>query len=110
MTYDASHQQLQSQIHDCINNLLTDPSSAVRRALVSNITPLCVFLGRSGTSDVFGLMVTHLNDRDWLSRFTFFAATVGVSTCIGSKNVDEYVLPLMTQALAGEVDLADVPS
>jgi len=101
MSYDASLLDLQNKIQEQISVLLIDHSSSVKRALVANITPLCVFLGRSRTSDVFGLMTTHLNDRDWLLRSAFFESTVGISTCIGSGSVDEYILPLMTEALAG---------
>lgn len=101
MTYDASLHDLQSQIQEQINTLLIDPTASVKRALMSNIVPLCVFLGRSRTAEVFSLMTTLLNDRDWLLRSAFFESTVGVSTCIGSKSVDEYILPLMTEALAG---------
>jgi phosphoinositide-3-kinase regulatory subunit 4 len=100
MSYDASLLDLQNQIQDQINTLLIDPSPAVRRALVLNITPLCIFLGRGRTADVFGLLTTHLNDKDWLLRAAFFESTVGISTCIGSKSVDEYILPLMAEALA----------
>lgn len=101
MSYDASLLDLQSQVQDLMNILLVDPSSSVRRALVLNITPLCAFLGRARTADVLGLMTTHLNDRDWRLRTEFFGSMVGVSTCISVKSVDEYVLPLLTGALAG---------
>lgn len=101
MSYDASLHDLQTQVQDQINGLLIDPAASVKRALVSNIVTLCVFLGRSRTAEVFSLMTTLLNDRDWLLRSAFFESTVGVSTCIGSKSVDEYILPLMTEALAG---------
>lgn len=100
-SYEASLLDLQTRIQDLINALLTDSSPSVRRALVLNITPLCVFLGRSKTNDVFSLMTTHLNDRDPLIRSAFFESTVGLSTCIGSKSVDEYVLPLVSESLAG---------
>lgn len=102
MSYDASLLDLQTRIQDQINILLIDSSSSVKRALVSIITPLCVFLGRARTGEVFSLMTTHLNDKDWLLRAAFFESTVGIATCIGSKGVDEYILPLLTEALAGK--------
>lgn len=102
MSYDASLLDLQNQFQEQVNLLLIDPSVSVRRALVANITPLCSFLGRSRTSDVFGLMTTHLNDNSWLLRSAFFEAIVGISTCMSLKSVDEFILPLMTEALAGE--------
>lgn len=110
MSYDASLLDLQGQIQELMNTLLVDPSSAVRRALVLNITPLCAFLGRARTADILGLMTTHLNDRDWRLRGEFFASMVGVSTCISVKSVDEYVLPLLAGALAGESVLYSAPS
>lgn len=109
MSYDASLLDLQGQIQELMNTLLVDPSSAVRRALVLNITPLCAFLGRARTADILGLMTTHLNDRDWRLRGEFFGSMVGVSTCISVKSVDEYVLPLLAGALAGESVLYSAP-
>jgi phosphoinositide-3-kinase regulatory subunit 4 len=105
MSYDASLTDLQTQIQDLVEVLLVDPSLSVKRALLANITSLCVFLGRSRTGDVFSLMTTHLNDREWSLRSAFFEATTGISTCIGSKNVDEYILPLMADRLAGKACL-----
>ena len=105
ISYDGSLHDLQMQIQEQINQLLIDPAASVKRALMSNIVPLCVFLGRSRTAEVFSLMTTLLNDRDWLLRSAFFESTVGVSTCIGSKSVDEYILPLMTEALAGRTSI-----
>lgn len=104
MSYDASLLDLQTRVQEQINILLTDASPSVKRSLVMNITPLCVFLGRGRTSEVFSLMITHLNDKDWLLRAAFFESTVGISTCIRSKSVDEYILPLLTEALAGEFE------
>jgi hypothetical protein len=46
--------------------------------------------------------MTYLNDRDWLLRLAFFDGIVDVGAFIGIKAVEEYVLPLMLQALAGQ--------
>ena len=46
--------------------------------------------------------MTYLNDRDWHLRLAFFDGIVGVGAFIGIKAIEEYVLPLMLQALAGE--------
>lgn len=46
--------------------------------------------------------MTYLNDKDWMLRLAFFDGIVGVGAFIGLRAVEEYVLPLMFQALAGE--------
>lgn len=45
--------------------------------------------------------MTYLNDKDWMLRLAFFDGIVGVGAFIGLRAVEEYVLPLMFQALAG---------
>lgn len=47
-------------------------------------------------------MITYLNDRDWLLRYAFFDSVVDVAACLGGRNLEEYIFPLMTQALSGE--------
>jgi phosphoinositide-3-kinase regulatory subunit 4 len=47
-------------------------------------------------------MLTYLNDRDWMLRYAFFQSIVDVAVCGGGKSLDEYILPLMIQALSGE--------
>jgi phosphoinositide-3-kinase regulatory subunit 4 len=103
MSYDASLLDLQGQVQEVVHVLLTDTATSVRRALVLNITPMCAFLGRGRTADILSLLTTHLNDRDWRLRTEFFGSMIGVSTCISVKGVDEYILPLLTGALAGKL-------
>jgi phosphoinositide-3-kinase, regulatory subunit 4 len=93
---------LQSQIQDHLAALLIDPSSVVKRAVLHNISSLCIFLGRQSTNDVLlSHMITYLNDRDWLLRLAFFESIVDVAACAGGRSLDEYILPLMIQALSG---------
>jgi phosphoinositide-3-kinase regulatory subunit 4 len=47
-------------------------------------------------------MITYLNDRDWLIRLAFFESIVDVAACAGGRSLEEYILPLMVQALSGE--------
>ncbi|KAF8958945.1 hypothetical protein BDZ97DRAFT_1839964 [Flammula alnicola] len=90
ISYDASMQELQSHIQEHLSALLMDPSSIVKRAVLHDISSLCIFLGRQKTNDVLlSHMITYLNDRDWLLRYAFFESIV-----------DEYILPLMVQALS----------
>ncbi|PWN52122.1 hypothetical protein IE53DRAFT_312700 [Violaceomyces palustris] len=99
--YDAQLQLLQNVIQEQVTTLLTDPSAAVKRSLLSNIAPLCNFYGKAKTNDVLlSHMITYLNDRNWLLREAFFETIVGVAPVAGERSLEEYILPLMTQALS----------
>ncbi|KIJ34216.1 hypothetical protein M422DRAFT_782951 [Sphaerobolus stellatus SS14] len=103
ISYDACLQELQSAVQDILVSLLVDNSSVVKRAILHNVSPLCIFLGRQKTNDVLlGHMITYLNDRDWLLRHAFFESIVDVAACVGSRSLDEYIFPLMVQALSDE--------
>ncbi|OBZ87474.1 putative serine/threonine-protein kinase VPS15 [Choanephora cucurbitarum] len=98
--YDASLQDLQAVIQEQATILLIDSESAVKRALLTNITCLCVFFGRQKANDVLlSHMITYLNDKDWMLRSAFFESIKGVGTFVGAKSLEEYILPLMIQAL-----------
>lgn len=103
VSYDASMQDLQNNIQEQLSALLMDTSSVVKRAVLHNISSLCIFLGRQKTNDVLlSHMITYLNDRDWLLRYAFFESIVDVAACAGGRSLEEYILPLMIQALSGE--------
>jgi phosphoinositide-3-kinase regulatory subunit 4 len=52
--------------------LLIDSESSVKRALLANITCLCVFFGRQKANDILlSHMITYLNDKDWMLRRYF---------------------------------------
>jgi hypothetical protein len=96
-------QELQHHIQEHLSVLLVDPSSVVKRAMLHNISSLCIFLGRQKTNEVLlSHMITYLNDRDWLLRYAFFESIVDVAACAGGRSLEEYILPLMIQALSGE--------
>ncbi|CAI2161442.1 16883_t:CDS:10 [Funneliformis geosporum] len=100
-TYDATLHELHSIIQDQVSTLLTDSESAVKRALLSNITSLCVFFGRQKANDeLLSHMITYLNDRDWMLRSAFFESIIGVGTFVGGRSLEEYILPLMIQSLS----------
>ena len=106
ISYDASMQELQNQVQDHLSALLMDPSSIVKRAVLHDISSLCIFLGRQKTNDVLlSHMITYLNDRDWLLRYAFFESIVDVAACAGGRSLEEYILPLMVQALSGPSSL-----
>ena len=68
---------LQDSIQEHLSALLVDPSSVVKRAVLHNISLLCIFLGRQKTNDVLlSHMITYLNDRDWLLRYAFLIASL----------------------------------
>jgi hypothetical protein len=94
--------ELQNAIQEQLSALLMDPSSMVKRAVLHDISSLCIFLGRQKTNDVLlSHMITYLNDRDWLLRHAFFESIVDVAACAGGRSLEEYILPLMIQALSG---------
>lgn len=47
-------------------------------------------------------MITYMNHRDWLLRYAFFESVVDVAACVGGRSLEEYILPLMIQALSGK--------
>ena len=106
VSYDASLLELQTAIQEHLTNLLVDPSPVVKRAVLHNISALCIFLGRQRTNDVLlSHMITYLNDREWLLRYAFFDCIVDVAACAGGRSLEEYILPLMIQALSGKVSV-----
>ncbi|CAA7269893.1 unnamed protein product [Cyclocybe aegerita] len=105
ISYDANMQELQNHIQEHLSALLMDPSSIVKRAVLHDISSLCIFLGRQKTNDVLlSHMITYLNDRDWLLRYAFFESIVDVAACAGGRSLEEYILPLMVQALSDVED------
>ncbi len=81
--------------------LLTDNNSSVRRAFLGSVSSLCVFFGSLKANDVIlSHLNTYLNDKDWILKCAFFETIVGVATFVGGKNLEEFILPLMIQALA----------
>lgn len=67
--YDSALHDLQTAIEDQIRILLVDSDTSVKRALLSNMTSLCMFLGKQRVDDVLlSHMITYLNGRDWMLR------------------------------------------
>ncbi|WVN90927.1 uncharacterized protein L203_106172 [Cryptococcus depauperatus CBS 7841] len=99
--YDNMLQEIQIVVEEQTTTLLVDPASTVKRAILSSISDLCFFFGRQKSNEtVLSHIMTYLNDKDWMLRFAFFDGIVGVGAFIGLRAVEEYVLPLMLQALA----------
>lgn len=79
-----------------------DSNSDVRRAALADVARLCLAFGRTKTNEVLlSRMITYLNDKDWRLRHAFLENIVSVAAFVGSTSLEEFVLPLMEQALAG---------
>ena len=84
------------------STVLVDSSSDVRRAALTDVAKMCLAFGRSKTNEVLlSRMITYLNDKDWQLRYAFLENIVSVAAFVGSVSLEEFVLPLMEQALAG---------
>lgn len=87
---------------DQAGTIFVDAKSDVRRSALANIIQLCLVFGRTKTNDVLLIrMITYLNDQDWRLRCTFLESIVSVAAFVGATSLEEFVLPLMEQALAG---------
>ncbi|KAF2395630.1 phosphoinositide 3-kinase regulatory subunit 4 [Trichodelitschia bisporula] len=99
--FDLAREDLMGQFEAQTKALLTDSDSAVRRAFLGSVSTLCVFFGTAKASDVIlSHLNTYLNDRDWMLKCAFFETIVGVATFVGAPSYEEFILPLMIQALA----------
>src|SRR5258707_13733140 len=95
-------QELQSHIQEHLSALLMDPSSIVKRAVLHDISSLCIFLGRQKANDILlSHMITYLNDRDWLLRYAFFRRIVDFGVCVGGSSLCQCMLALVSQSRSG---------
>lgn len=98
--FDVAREDLVSQFEVQTKALLTDSDSAVRRAMLGSVSTLCVFFGSTKANDVIlSHLNTYLNDRDWMLKCAFFETIVGVAIYVGGPSLEEFILPLMVQAL-----------
>ena len=103
--YDVARVDLIDFFEAHTKALLTDSSPLVRRAFLGSVSSLCVFFGSSKSSDVIlSHLNTYLNDKDWILKCAFFETVVGVATYIGGTSLEEFILPLMIQALTDPED------
>lgn len=80
--------------------LITDTDAAVKRAFLGSVPELCMFFGTAASNDiVLSHLNTYLNDRNWMLKCAFFETIVGVATFLGGTSLEEFILPLMVQAL-----------
>ncbi|CDZ98598.1 arm repeat-containing protein [Phaffia rhodozyma] len=99
-TYEESKEELHRIIQNEVSSLLSDPSPAVKRAVLAHITTFCLFFGRSKTNEVvLSHMFTYLNDADWMLREAFFESVVGVAAFVGAGSLEMFIFPMMIEAL-----------
>ncbi|KAI7154672.1 protein kinase WD40 [Hortaea werneckii] len=104
-SYDTARAELLEAFEGQTKVFLTDHDSAVKRAFLSSVPSLCVFFGDERASDIILTHLnTYLNDTDWMLKCAFFKAIVGVAIYIGGAGLEDFVLPLMIQALADPQD------
>ena len=112
-SFDAELATLQKLVSNLVEQLLTDAhagQSAVKRALVGDVTRLCAFLQRQKVSDqLLPLLITFLNDKDAALRRAFFESIPGVCAFVGREALQAFVLPCILQALT-DVEEAVVSS
>ncbi|RKF83502.1 Serine/threonine-protein kinase ppk19 [Golovinomyces cichoracearum] len=98
--FDNSRIELTEIFADHAKSLMTDNDISVRRALLGSVPQLCMFFGVSDSNDVIlSHLNTYLNDQDWMLKCAFFETIVGVASFLGGSNLEEFILPLMVQAL-----------
>lgn len=98
--FDVARLDLEEHFEGHTKALLTDNNASVRRAFLGSVSSLCVFFGSSKANDVvLSHLNTYLNDRDWILKCAFFQTIVGVATFVGGTSLEEFILPLMIQAL-----------
>lgn len=98
--FDVAKKDLLDHFETHTKALLTDGNASVRRAFLGSVSSLCVFFGSSKANDVIlSHLNTYLNDKDWILKCAFFQTIVGVATFVGGTSLEEFILPLMIQAL-----------
>ena len=100
-SFDIAKLELLEHFETHTKALLTDKNTSVRRAFLGSVSSLCVFFGSSKANDVIlSHLNTYLNDKDWQLKCAFFQTIVGVATFVGAKSLEEFIMPLVIQALS----------
>ncbi|KAL5611484.1 hypothetical protein BROUX41_000917 [Berkeleyomyces rouxiae] len=99
--FDNAQRQLYGLFENHTKILIEDPDVYVRRAFLTSVPALCLFFGPVEANDILLTHLnTYLNDRDWMLKCAFFDTVVGISTLVGATALDQFILPLLMQALA----------
>ncbi|PMD62525.1 ARM repeat-containing protein [Hyaloscypha bicolor E] len=103
--FDNSRAELIETFASHTKALITDGDSSVRRAFLGSVPELCMFFGTADSNDIIlSHLNTYLNDRNWMLKCAFFETIVGVATFLGGTSLEEFILPLMVQALTDPED------
>ncbi len=98
--FDEAKRNLVELLERHTKALIEDPDPFVRRAFLSSVPELCIFFGAADANYVIvSHLNTYLNDRDWMLKCALFDTIVGVAAFLGSVSLEEFILPLMIQAL-----------
>ncbi|KAG9231929.1 hypothetical protein BJ875DRAFT_100348 [Amylocarpus encephaloides] len=98
--FDNTRTELILEFETHTKSLITDPDTAVKRAFLGSVPELCMFFGTADSNDIIlSHLNTYLNDRNWMLKCAFFETIVGVATFLGGISLEEFMLPLMVQAL-----------
>ena len=98
--FDTARAELVEIFGSHTKALITDSDSAVKRAFLGSVPELCMFFGTAESNDIIlSHLNTYLNDRNWMLKCAFFETIVGVATFLGGTSLEEFILPLMVQAL-----------
>lgn len=98
--FDTTRAELIEVFESHTKALITDNDSAVKRAFLGSVPELCMFFGTADSNDIIlSHLNTYLNDRNWMLKCAFFETIVGVATFLGGTSLEEFILPLMVQAL-----------
>jgi len=105
--FDNSRAELIEIFASHTKALITDGDSSVRRAFLGSVPELCMFFGTADSNDIIlSHLNTYLNDRNWMLKCAFFETIVGVATFLGGTSLEEFILPLMVQALTDPEEFA----
>lgn len=97
--FDNAGRQLFEVLEGHTKQLVEDADISVRRAFLASVPELCIFFQEHSNDVLLTHLNTYLNDRDWTLKCSFFDTIVGIATFIGSTSLEEFMLPLMIQAL-----------
>ncbi|KAH6676443.1 hypothetical protein B0J14DRAFT_536915 [Halenospora varia] len=98
--FDNARSELIDVFESHTKALITDSDTAVKRAFLRSVPELCMFFGTAYSNDIIlSHLNTYLNDRSWMLKCAFFDTIVGVATFLGGTSLEEFILPLMVQAL-----------
>ncbi|KAK1598283.1 uncharacterized protein LY79DRAFT_666055 [Colletotrichum navitas] len=98
--FDDAQRELYEMFELHTKALVEDPEVCVRRAFLTSVPDLCLFFGPAEANDILLTHLnTYLNDRDWMLKCAFFETIVSIASVVGSVSLEEFILPLMIQAL-----------